>query len=531
MFMHTYARLLLLSSLIVLVGPVNADDPSHHATAESYRNSGYRYFWTVIQDEFDARSIDDPENAQRYREMVDTVMRIGATYAQPYQNSGVGMTTLYPEILKLDPEPPLYVQYRYHNSQAGPQNPENPFEVHARALMVIAEKMEAAEYPKYISGATWLKASEFLREAEVTDTQLIIETREHGIELLVESASLDEIEPAFQEFVAIRIAKFGYQYSALLPDDKVRYCKLLLEDERVDPWVARFASGNLRSDLGWAARGDGWARDVTRAQWKVFEENLKKAEMHLTKAWELRPQWPEAAEELISITNGYTETSPSRDEAFWFNEVISARIDDEQGYIRFANALKPRWGGSIESMYALMDFVVGLSDEHDHMGYIMLEMMAAITRELEDGHAVLLNEAYLTIATRMMREEISDPLPYKNKWQLRAALRIAAMGQFKSGNYASSAQLLRAGGGMTKDIFNPWAETQRFTLFAPVLATPESDLIIKGLVAQNNGDPKGAKKAFKRALKSLKRLKKKGKIDPEIVRDPISALERIIETT
>ena len=504
------------------------DDPTHHSTAESFRKSGYDFLWTVIQEEFDARTFDNATDREQYWQLVDTVIRTGSTYAQPFQNSSFGLTDLYPELLSLDTDPPLYVQYRYGSSQAqlGPDSPDEEYLEHAQSLVKIAQRMSESDYPFYIEGATWIRAAEFFRDAELQDSEVAQNARERGLQLLVKAASLEEIEPVYKEFVAIRLSRFGWRYSAFTEKDKELYCRLLTENEHADPWIAHYAYGNLWSDRGWEARGDGWARDVSDKQWGLYYEYLAEAHGHLTLAWEIHPNWPESAVKLIGETMG-VQFHPDRDEEFWFNEAVAARIDIQRAYTRYAYALAPRWGGNIKEMYELMDSVVELSNEQDHMGYILLELMASITKELEDGHAVLLDEKYLGIATKLMHDEVNSQLPYKNKWQFRSALRTVAMGQFKSKNYVESAKLLGAGGGMTDRLYVPWQENKRFGQYASLLATPASDKIVDGLQAQDEDDSKAELKAFKEACRHIK--KKSSSIDPEILGDPLTIVEEIVD--
>ena len=504
------------------------DDPFHHKTAESYQKSGYDYLWSVIQEEYDTKEFEDTADLDQYWDLIDIVIRTGATYAQPDQISSFGLTELYPKLLDLDPDPPLYVQYRYESSQAqmGYDSPDEDYLRHAEALVLIAQRMEESDYPAYITGATWIRAMEFFRDAGIQDSETAQYARNRGIEILVSAASLELVDPAYQEFVATRLSNFGWKYSAFTDTDKELYGTLLIENERADPWIADVALGNLWSSRGWDARGGGWAADVTDNQWALFYEDLATARVHLVRAWKTRPSWPGPAVKLIAETMG-VQFHPDRDEKFWFKEAVNARIDIQRAYTRYAYALAPRWSGSIEEMYELMDSVVELSGDQDHMGYILIELMGSITTELRDGHAVLLDEKYLSIATQLMHDELDAPLQYKNKWQRRSALRTIAMGNFKSGNYIESVKLLKAGGGMTDKLIYPWQESVRFGLYASLLATPASDEIINGLVAQDERDSSTELKSFKEAFRIIQ--KQSSSIDQEIIGDPLSIVEKIVD--
>lgn len=504
------------------------DDPTHHSTEESFRKSGYDYLWSVIQDEFDARTFDTPADRDEYWQLVDIVIRTGSIYAQPFKKSDFGLTELYPKLLDLDSDPPLYVQYRYESSQSqlGFDSPDENYLEHAQSLANIAQRMRESDYPAYIEGATWVRAAEFFRDAGLQDSEEAMNAREQGLERLIEAASLEEIKPVYKEFVAVRLSRFGWRYTAFTENDKELYCRLLAENKLADPWIAHYAYGNLWSDRGWKARGDGWARDVSEEQWDLYYKYLAKARGHLTLAWKAHPNWPESAAKLITDTMG-VQFHPDRDEEFWFNEAVKARIDIPLAYTRYAYALSPRWGGSIGEMYELMDSVITLSNEQDHMGYILLELMATVTMEIRDRHEVLLDEKYLSVATKLMQDEMDSQLPYKNKWQYRRALRSVAMGQFLLGDYAESAKFLKAGGGMTNQLYDPWQEDKRFHLYSSLLATPASDKVIDGLRAQDEKDSKAELKALKAACRQLE--KQTSSIHPEIIGDPLTIVEDIVD--
>ncbi len=499
--------------------------PDAHTTSESFRRSGYEYFWSVIQKEFDARIFDREADADRYRELIDIVMRTGATYAQPYQNSSFGLTELYPVLLELDEDPPLYVQYRYHSSQSqnGSESPDEAYREHADALVEIARRMKDAGYPEYVMGATWIRAAEFYRDDGMEATSVAIEARDTGIDLLVQGASLRNVPEQYREFVAERLSKFGWKYTALSESDQDLYCERLLTDARVDRWIANYAYGNRMMEHAWDARGDGWASEVSREQWAKFEQLMRNAYTHISRAWEIRPYWALAPECLINLSMGY-QVDPVRDEHFWFAEAIRYRPDQEDAYENYARALMPRWGGSIEQMFALLDSVLERSAQVPSMVYIAIEIMSEITWSEEDGHIALLNEQYLSVVTQLMREELARPLGYKNVWQRRAVLRTLALGHFKTGNFVVSAEMLGAGGGMTDIVRYPWVETPEFTKFAPVLSTGASNQVIEAIRLNSLGELKPAMKLYRRALQTLR----DEPASVEIVGDPTQVIEQEI---
>jgi tetratricopeptide (TPR) repeat protein len=118
-----------------------------------------------------------------------------------------------------------------------------------------------------------------------------------------------------------------------------------------DPWLVELAAGELAIKRAWDARGTGFADSVTEEGWKTFAAQLAAAREHLTKAWRLHPEYPEAASRMITVVMGESE-SHGDTEGLWFDRAVAAQFDYLPAYTAFVNALLPQWGGSLEAMYA-----------------------------------------------------------------------------------------------------------------------------------------------------------------------------------
>ncbi len=523
-----YRHWIIVLALFVLKSVPHAFAQAHiHETQESFRHSGYEFLWDTIWDEFDTREFEQDQDAEQYQEMMDIIIRTGAVYAQPYRNIRFGTFELYPDIIELDEDPPLYAQYRYHGTvaQNGSDSPSDDFEGHADALVRIAERMEGAEYPSYVIGATWIRAAEFYRDAGLESSSQAMLARDRGMDELVRAAYLQDVAPEHREFVAERVSNFGWKYSALNEKDKELLCERFLTDTGVDRWVAHFAIGKLLMQRGWDARGDGWAHEVSREQWASFSQYMNEAYGYLMRAWEAHPHWVLTQAQLINIDMA-ADIDSQRDEHFWFQDALRYRADHDGVWDNYARAIMPRWGGSLRAMYALLDHAIELHNNPSSMAYIVVDLMADITWSEEDAHLVLLDAEYLNTATQLMRDELAAPTPCKNVWQHRMMLRTLAMGQYKSGNLVVASELLRAGGGMTDTVRYPWAETSEFTRHAPMLSTAASEDIIAALQATRDRDLKTAHRALKNARRTLVR----DTPNPDIHGDPIGEIDRIMDS-
>jgi hypothetical protein len=105
-----------------------------------------------------------------------------------------------------------------------------------------------------------------------------------------------------------------------------------------DPWLVHVIIGlhNARK----AKHAQGSANEHA-AQRKLATE-------HLSKAYELCPQFPEAAVGMIIVASLEPgELSPRE----WFDRAVAAQIDYQPAYAAYVDALRPRYGGSIQAMY------------------------------------------------------------------------------------------------------------------------------------------------------------------------------------
>jgi len=117
-----------------------------------------------------------------------------------------------------------------------------------------------------------------------------------------------------------------------------------------DPWLVDLIGGRYEIKEAWKSRGGGWAKDVTKEGWQGFHEHLAKARELLTQAWKMHPDYPEPADEMITVVMG-EGAKPGDTERVWFNRAVAAQMDFEPAYDSLARALMPRWGGSQEEMY------------------------------------------------------------------------------------------------------------------------------------------------------------------------------------
>jgi tetratricopeptide (TPR) repeat protein len=115
----------------------------------------------------------------------------------------------------------------------------------------------------------------------------------------------------------------------------------------IEPLVFR---GYFYYKYAWDARGSGWANTVTPDGWQKMGERLNEAEAALTKAYELDPQRPEAATEMLSVELGQGKGRDAMEK--WFQRAMTADPDNKAACHSKMYYLEPKWFGSPQEMIA-----------------------------------------------------------------------------------------------------------------------------------------------------------------------------------
>jgi tetratricopeptide (TPR) repeat protein len=131
--------------------------------------------------------------------------------------------------------------------------------------------------------------------------------------------------------------------------DRPKILAALRARGKAHPAVLATLAGRYHIDAAWEARGGGWAADVTEEGWRGFAEQLAKARVELTRAWQADPSLPHAATSMIRVAMA-GHAARGEDERLWFDRATSAQFDCEEAYDALMWALRPRWGGSAEAM-------------------------------------------------------------------------------------------------------------------------------------------------------------------------------------
>ncbi len=152
---------------------------------------------------------------------------------------------------------------------------------------------------------------------------------------------------------------------------------------KIAPWITHMAAGFYFFELAWDARGSGWASEVTDEGFDGFRKHLQLAQDHYLRAWQLAPQHPNAAGEMIRIA--MAGQSSHWTEKDWLFETVHAQFDYMHAYRSYTFALTPRWGGSHEEMLDFAKHCIE-TDRHDTSvpGHFLVTLLDVIVDETGD---------------------------------------------------------------------------------------------------------------------------------------------------
>jgi hypothetical protein len=127
--------------------------------------------------------------------------------------------------------------------------------------------------------------------------------------------------------------------------------KTSIETSPHSEWAKETILADLEVRWAWRIRGGHWAHLVKEDSWKGFVEHLELASKHAEKAYELRPDRPEAPSKMLIVHMGLSSGPIKLRE--WFDRAIKAQFDYAGAYVGLANACSTRWGGNDEMVLAL----------------------------------------------------------------------------------------------------------------------------------------------------------------------------------
>ncbi|MEZ6191386.1 MAG: hypothetical protein R3C45_08870 [Phycisphaerales bacterium] len=294
---------------------VGEHDPRWDALAVEYLNGQADSF--TNQKATDKTKVPEPVSGSRMKELTRQLLDLGCT--DPLVN---------------------YVSLIHHVTR----NQRGSFdEAYIGRLWSVYEAMLASEYPTNRKlHAAW----RLLAYLDVKGTEEEVRRVEQAwIDLMCRAITDPRRSLADQYYLF-------WAHQDILVDDTYldrwdAVCKRIDVPDPVNPWLVGMICGMHQREVAWNWRGNSYAPKVTEAGWRGFKEHLDIAYPHLVKAWQLHPEFPDAAAELIVVSMGLR----NGEERVWFDRAVDARFDHLTAYRNYRWSIRPRWRGSSQKMY------------------------------------------------------------------------------------------------------------------------------------------------------------------------------------
>lgn len=201
-------------------------------------------------------------------------------------------------------------------------------------------------------------------------------------------------------------------------------------------WLSQVIAGQYEIDQAWKARGGGWASEVTETGWQGFDAHQALARSHLTAAWKLRPNYPEAPTYMIKVVMGGSHKA-GESCRLWFDRAVAAQFDYEEAYNFYLTTLLPRWGGSHEEMYQFGKECLATKRFDTNVPLWLFNVAKTIDRMEDDPDFWRRSDVYADLRT--MFNGYLASAPGKRKENLSLWLAV----DWRSGRYDKARSLLK----------------------------------------------------------------------------------------
>lgn len=173
--------------------------------------------------------------------------------------------------------------------------------------------------------------------------------------------------------------------------EQEKLAKSVADAPKADPWLAAALAGRASINAAWEARGSGPASSVPPAQDKAFLERLVLARQSLLKAYELRPNHPEAACDMITVLMGAGAGAapPGETKRLWFDRAVKAEFDFERAYSQMITSAMPRWGGAPADLVAFGLECFKTRRFDTEVPSMLVSALVALNADLRDGFTPL----------------------------------------------------------------------------------------------------------------------------------------------
>lgn len=253
-----------------------------------------------------------------------------------------------------------------------------------RAKVIVNNSLNALEQSEYPAYHLYFAANKLIRiyeKAGCDDEEILDPLYQKKMRCLARAAADERFRDGNQRYY---IDTFIYQFDSWgnYPRGLDKFMEEYEQLEDVDPWIDCMVRGRYHIAVGWEARGGGYANSVTEEGWEVFHRELSTAADYLMRAYELHPDYPEAATYMIHVR---MTSAGELSEEEWFLRAVNGQFDYYLAYHMYLQALRPRWGGSHKAMLKFGTACLGTKRFDTQVPRVYLESLREIAADYTTG--------------------------------------------------------------------------------------------------------------------------------------------------
>ena len=247
----------------------------------------------------------------------------------------------------------------------------------------VAQDMEGSPYPSIRKFYAWERAGQQLKSAYGSRSNFPPELQQLDNWGKAESDLLnalsDRTMPPEEAYDACHELLEAWKWS----NDHYSSLYQNIEGKLTDDWKSDplflLLKGEVYIQLGWQARGGGYANTVTSEGWKLFGKRLAVAEEALNTAWQLSTNDPRIAVKMIWVELGQGKGRDRME--LWFQRAMKADPNDYDACDAKLLYLEPKWYGSVADMLEFGCECVSNKQWGGHVPLILMDAHVAIQQQ------------------------------------------------------------------------------------------------------------------------------------------------------
>ncbi|MCF6313559.1 MAG: hypothetical protein L3J39_14025 [Verrucomicrobiales bacterium] len=189
----------------------------------------------------------------------------------------------------------------------------------------------------------------------------------------------------------------------------------VFERTKMPEWTVGWMMGKWEVKLAWDSRGGSYAHKVKEEGWKGFREHLALAREHLTRSWELAPEFPFASAEMIRVSMGSSK-DPSQEIRLWLDRSMQAQVDYWPAFEAYIWALRPRWHGSIKMMEQFGEYCLANGDYTTGVPMFYFRVVEELAEEADDVEAFYKQDEIYNNLCKMYEEQAKVCVDDEGSW-------------------------------------------------------------------------------------------------------------------